>query len=215
MDQPNNDPTKAWFDSIPDTSNPSPLPGEPQKQSFFNKKRLLIILSILAIVIIGIGAFLLLQNPTNTAQACLSTSDYTALTGSQTPDKQYSSDGIFYTTALSFTPKTAAYFQDTESTSKDSLKKIAAFYTSRYPKIPITLTISADYFENDTLEAANKRITVLHDFFVQNGVKSESIHANSPESIDSSGELENDSDELTHATAYVSIVSYDRCQKTK
>lgn len=215
MELPPNDLTKAWFESIPDVAGPSPLPEEPKKGSIFTKKLIFILFGILVIVSLGGGAYLLLRTSSQSAKACLSPSDYAALTGSESQDKGYSPEGTFYTAFISFDSGTATYSRGTQTDDKVQLKKIADFYASHHAATSITLTIRADYLENDSVEAANNRISTLRDFLTQNGVDSTSIHTNQPTGIDSSSELEKNSEELTHATAYVSISSGGTCLEVK
>jgi len=210
-----NDPTKDWFNSIPDTSSPPPLPNESHKVPFFRKKGLIVLLGIIIVAGISGSVILSLQPSSGPARACLSADDYAILTGSQNQGEQYSSEGIFHTTAISFNPGTTTYTKDTESASKVALKKVATFYESYRSKASITLTISADYYENDSADAANSRITTLRNYLTQNGVNIDSIHTNPPAYIDTSDELEDNSDEFIHATAYVSLSSDDQCKEIK
>jgi hypothetical protein len=203
---PNNNQEKTWFDSIP---NPElPTQPEPPHHHKTPSKKWFFILPVIILLIIGGSVFALKFLATPSVDACLSQSDYTALTGSP-PDAQASLNDSFYTTSLKFS-NNSDNFTNPEEASQ-TIKKISDFSTTRSSSTSTIVTISSDYTSNDSEAAAKKRIEKIRDTLVQNNVSPRSIKTNLPTPIQTDGELSADSIELAQATAYISIASENTC----
>jgi len=218
MDMPsfNNQPSpsdpevKDWFNTI-DAGTPLPQP-QPQPKGPNLKKRLVVgILVVLFVFGATAGVLSALGvNLLSTAPACLTKDDYRALTDS-TADEQLSPQS-FYTASFDFTNGTSDYTEGSKENAESLAKKIGEFYQSYGSKRSIVVTVSSDATEGDKVDAGAKRIQVLKDLLVGNGVDESAIQAIKPVSVDSSSELSGDSEALSSAKAYVNVASVAGCQ---
>lgn len=217
MDMPpfNNQPSpsdpevKDWFNAIDAGTPMVPAPSKAPNP----KKRLLIGVSIVMFVFVATAGtlFALGINPFATAPACLTKDDYTVLTGNEA-DEQLSPQS-FYTESFDFKNGTSDYAEDAKDSAEFLAKKIGTFYQSYSSKRSIVVTVSSDAAQNDTVDAATKRIQRLKDLLVRNGVDQSAIQTIKPVAIDSTDELSDDSDVLLAAKAYINVASIAGCRQ--
>ncbi len=200
---------KDWFNTI-DAGTPLAVPPSNTPN---HKKRLIIGASAVAFIFLATTGALFAAgiNPFSTAPVCLTADDYKVLTGSEA-DNQLSPQ-VFYTESFDFQNGTADYAEDAEAGVKSLAQKIGSFYQTNSSKRSIVVTISSDAAENDTQEAAAKRIQSLKDLLVANGVDQFAIQTIKPVAVDSSGELSDNSEELSTAKAYINVASVAGCKQ--
>ncbi len=200
--QPSPDPSNQWFNSLPSEAPPQP-----------KKSRLSLPLIASLVVILILGSILTVLFLTRNSAACLTTTDYKALTGRTFEDQAaFSPTEAFYTLPLQYVNGSTDYTGDAESTNTSQLTKIGTFYTERFEKQPMTISLSASYSPNDTKEAASKRLDDLTNQLVSAGVDTAAILRSEAVSLDPGSELSADSAELTTATVHVTVASVTSCQ---
>jgi len=155
--------TEQWFDSI---KGPAP---EPPKSS--RKKHMLIGAGILVLLALAgtATAFILNQGP-----ACLDTSDYQALTGTDATDTLPATSS-FYTNYVLFEANSNTYddLANSGEHGKQLIQKVADFYKTAEGK-SVLITVSGNYFSVDAKNLVESHI---------GSVKSSLLNAGVPENV--------------------------------
>lgn len=157
--------TDRWFKSIR-----SPAPPPPTKSS----KKLLIVACCVIVILFGAVVAVLVFNR---EPACLDTSDYRALTGTDLADPISPAES-FYTDYVLFKDTSATL--DPSGEHGDALiEKIANFYQTVHEK-SIFIGVKATYFDADAQQRAQERTAAVKSNLLAAGIPSAQISVTYP-----------------------------------
>lgn len=185
----------TWFQGVqgPDPIAPPPSP---------KKNRRPLIIGVLGACLLLVGAIIALLAATGgRTGACLTSSDYTSLTGDKVDAATMSPTTNFYTSAITFKPVAAAL----DESGTTSLNKIADFYKN-HPDTSIMITIKSTYSANSALPLTEERIAAVKAGLTAGGVAESSITAPVPEYLIPEEDAAEDSSSIL-----ISITSNEKC----
>lgn len=194
--QPTDSNVASWFQSVdaPVTNQPAPQPGK--------KHTRIIIVASAIILILVIGTILFVSF--NHSKACLTTKDYTALTGSTVDSSSISPSTNFYTTVVNFIADKTTY-DDTDKQGDTIVKNVAQFYND-HSSSSIIITIKGTYTALNALDITQERMDTIKDSLVSQGVPASAITTSIPGYIipeeDASGDP---------SSVLISITSAETC----
>ena len=196
------DDPQAWFAGVQGVTAPPTSPEPAQRSS--KRKFFFIGVAALVLIIAGLSAVKFFS-----VEPCLTADDYRSFTGG-VADTQLSPQA-FYTASFGFTAASDEFAEASAGVSDQMLRKIAAFDVKKRSS-SLIITLSADYFPNDSADAAIGRLSVLKQKLVSYGAAESDIVVEDPAEIGASGEMPEEYEIPEEPIAYASIASAPVCR---